>query len=61
LLRWEKIFYKFAVNNDIDVIKDFSAYQVKEAANLGTQGSIHRIYERDKEMAKALACLMLHH
>jgi hypothetical protein len=50
-----KIFYKFAVNNDVDEIKEFSAYQVREAAKLGTQGSIHRIYERDREMAKALA------
>jgi hypothetical protein len=50
-----KIFYKYAVNNDIDGIKHFSVIQVQEAAKLGTQGSIHRIYERDCEMAKALA------
>jgi hypothetical protein len=51
----EEIFYKFAVNNDIDAIKEFSAYQVREAAKLGTQGSIHRIYERDREMTKSLS------
>jgi hypothetical protein len=50
-----EIFYKYAVNNDINGIKHFSVIQVQEAAKLGTQGSIHRIYERDKEMAKALA------
>jgi hypothetical protein len=49
-----KIFYKFAHNNDMEAIKEFSAYQVREAAKLGTQGSINRIYERDGEMAKAL-------
>jgi hypothetical protein len=48
-----EIFYKFAVNNDIDAIKEFSTYQVRETAKLGTQGSIHRIYERDREIAKA--------
>jgi hypothetical protein len=50
-----EIFYKFAVNNDVEAIKDFSFIQIKEAAKLGTQGSIHRIFERDREMAKALA------
>jgi hypothetical protein len=37
------------------ILKDFSAYQVREAAKLGTQGSIHRIYGRDPEMAKSLS------
>jgi hypothetical protein len=50
-----EIFYKYAVNNDIDGIKHFSVIQVQEAAKLGTQGSIHRIYKRDQEMAKALS------
>jgi hypothetical protein len=49
-----EIFYKYAVNNDINGIKYFSVIQVQEAAKLGTQCSIHRIYERDKEMNKAL-------
>jgi hypothetical protein len=50
-------FYKYSVNNDINGIKHFSVIQVQEAAKLGTQGSIHRIYERDCEMAKALTML----
>jgi hypothetical protein len=31
-----EIFYKFSHNNDIEAIKEFSAYQVREAVKLGT-------------------------
>ncbi|MDR1945093.1 MAG: hypothetical protein LBQ59_03260 [Candidatus Peribacteria bacterium] len=50
-----EVIYKFASQNNLDGAKEFTCYQIQEAAKLGTQGSIHRIYERDREMAKALA------
>jgi hypothetical protein len=49
------VIYKFASQNNLDSVKEFTCYQIQEGAKLGTQGSIHRIYERDREMVKALA------